>query len=90
MKTNYKYISSNAKYRPQYCDQPLYYLLAFVTKQYQKMQDEEKVSGWFGKLKEMLKLIPNVDEFLCEISSLGQKRFEDTKGYKILFGKGRI
>lgn len=90
MQTNYKYASTDAKYRPQYCAQPLYYLLSFVSKQYQKMQSEEKTSGWFGRLKEVLKLIPNVELFLLEIASLGTKRLDGTKGYKVLFGRGRV
>ena len=90
MQTYYKYISVNAKYNPQCCDQPLYYLLAFVSKQYQKLQEAEKVSGWLGKLKEALKLIPNVESFLLEIAALGAKRLDGTKGYKILFGRGRV
>ena len=90
MQTNYRYISVDAKYRPQYCEQPLYYLLSFVSKQYQKMQNEEKVSGWLGKVKEALKLIPNVELFLLEIAALGAKRLDGTNGYKVLFGRGRV
>lgn len=86
----YHYISADAVYSPKYCVQPLYYLLSFVSKQYQRMQNQEKVSGWFGKLREALRLIPNVDAFMMEIASMGIQRIDGTQGYKILFGRGRI
>lgn len=90
VKTNYTYVSADAAYSPKYCVQPLYYLLSFVSKKYRKTQDEEKVSGWLGKLKEALRLIPNVDEFMMEIAALGIHRMDGNCGYKILFGRGRI
>lgn len=86
----YHYTSADAVYSPKYCVQPLYYLLSFVSKQYQRMQNQEKVSGWFGKLREALRLIPNVDAFMMEIASMGIQRIDGTQGYKILFGRGRI
>lgn len=89
-RVHYHYISVDAGYKPKYCVQPLYYLLSFVSKQYQRMQNREKVSGWFGKLKEALRLIPNVDAFMMEIASMGMQRIDGTQGYKILFGRGRI
>ena len=89
-KTNYRYVSTNAKYRPVNCVQPLYYLLAFVSKQYQRIQTENKPAGFLGKLKEALRLIPNVEAFTLEIASLGVQRLDGTQGYKVLFGKGRI
>lgn len=89
-KINYRYIASNAQYMPQYCDQPLYYLLAFVSKQYQKAQSQQTKAGLWGKLQEILRMIPNVDAFLIEIASLGQSRLDDVQGYKVLFGRGRI
>lgn len=89
-KINYRYATANATYAPQNCDQPLYYLLAFVSKQYQKAQSQQTKTGLWGKLQEMLRMIPNVDAFLIEIASLGQRRLDATQGYKVLFGRGRI
>lgn len=87
---NYHYVTTDAKYAPKYCVQPLYYLLSFVSKQYQRLQAQEKVSGWLGKLRETFRLIPNVDNFMLEIASLGLRRMDGTGGYKVLFGRGRL
>lgn len=86
----YHYTASNAKYSPINCVQPLYYLLAFVSKQYEKARQEEKNSGWIGRLREAFRLIPNVEAFLLEIQRLGVKRIENAQGYKVLFGRGRL
>lgn len=86
----YRYTASNAEYMPKNCEQPLYYLLAFISKQYQKAQGQQSRAGLFGKLREVLRMIPNVDTFLIEIASLGQKRLDGVQGYQVLFGRGRI
>jgi len=86
----YRFTATNAEYMPKYCEQPLYYLLAFVAKQYQKAQEQQSHGGILGRLREALRLIPNVDAFLIEIASLGMKRLDGVQGYKILFGRGRV
>lgn len=86
----YHYTKSNAVYNPVNCVQPLYYLLAFISKQYEKSRQEQTSSGLIGRLKETLRLIPNVESFLLEIQRLGIKRIENAQGYKVLFGHGRI
>jgi len=88
--SSYRYVSANAKYAPRYCVQPLYYLLAFVSKQYQQVQHQEKASGWLGRIREALRLVPDVDAFMLEIAALGVRRLDGTQGYKVLFGKGRL
>lgn len=87
---NYHYVNAGADYTPKYCEQPLYYLLAFVSKQYQKAQSQQNQSGLIGKIRELLRMIPNVDAFLIEIATLGQKRLDGVQGYKVLFGRGRV
>lgn len=57
-KVNYKYLKAGAAYSPEYCEQPLYYLLSFISKQYLKLKDEKEASGWIGKLKKMWALTP--------------------------------
>lgn len=89
-KINYRYAGAGASYTPKYCEQPLYYLLAFVSKQYQKAQSQQNPVGLIGKLRELLRMIPNVDAFLIEIATLGQKRLDGVQGYKVLFGRGRV
>lgn len=88
--TRYRYTAGDAKYAPVNCVQPLYYLLSFTSKQYEKARKEQKSAGWVSRLKDMLRLIPNVENFLLEIQGLGMKRIENAQGYKVLFGHGRI
>lgn len=89
-KVNYHYVSADAKYQPKYCVQPLFYLLAFVSKRYQNIQNENRPTGFLAKLRETLRLIPNIEAFTLEIASLGNQRMDGTRGYKVLFGRGRI
>lgn len=89
-KINYRYAASNASYSPKYCEQPLYFLLAFVSMQYQQVQKQQNSSGLLARLREALRLIPKIDDFLLEIAMLGQRRLNGAHGYKILFGRGRL
>ncbi len=86
----YRYARTNAAYRPENCVQPLYYLLSFISKQYEKAKQEQRQSGLLGRFMAALRLVPNVDKFIMEIDHLGRRRLDGTKGYKILFGRGRI
>lgn len=89
-KINYRYTATNASYSPKFCEQPLYFLLAFVSMQYQQIQKQQSSSGLLAKLREALRLIPKIDDFLLEIVLLGQRRLDGVQGYKILFGRGRL
>lgn len=88
--TRYRYTANNAAYEPVNCVQPLYYLLAFVSKQYEEGRKEQKSKGWINRLVDALRLIPNVENFLLEIQGMGMRRIENAQGYKVLFGHGRI
>lgn len=87
---NFKYISSDASYSPQFCEQPLYFLLAFISKQYEKAKEQYNDSGLLGRLWKILRLIPNIEAFQLEIAMLGQRRLTDVHGYKVLCGRGKI
>lgn len=89
-KINYRYAATNASYAPKYCEQPLYFLLAFVSMQYQHSQKQQSSSGVLARVREALRLIPKVEDFLLEIALLGQRRLDGAQGYKILFGRGRL
>ncbi len=86
----FEYAVSNANYAPVNCEQPLYYLLSFISKQYRKEKEAQKTTGFIGRLLNMFNLIPKVEEFFLEIQSLAAKRIDGTQGYQIFYGKGRI
>lgn len=89
-KINYCYASANAKYAPKFCEQPLFYLLGFVSMQYRQAREQKDSGGILSRIREALRLIPHIDEFMLEISNLSLKRLNGAHGYKILFGRGRI
>ena len=87
---NYHFIKADATYKPKYCEQPLNYLLAFVSKHYASVKESSSEEGLFGKHAKILRLIPNIDFFLLEMDKMGRRRLKDTQGYKVLCGRGRI
>lgn len=89
-KINYRYAAANAAYEPKYCEQPLFYLLAFVSMQYRQAQEQKNTGGILNKLREALRLIPHIDDFMLEIALLGHRRLDSAQGYKVLCGRGRI
>ena len=82
----YVYIKSGAKYSPQYCEQPLCYLLAFVTKLYQRTKDSD-TGGFLSKFAAIFKLFPDDPGLLLEISKFSRRRVRDRDGYKVLLGE---
>lgn len=85
----YTYVSREAKYSPMYCEQPLSYLLSFVTKLYQRSKNE--VSGGFLKrLSSLFKLFPDDPTLLHEVSKFGQRKIKNRDGYKIICGDAII
>lgn len=87
---NYRYISADAAYTPHNCAQPLYYLLAFFSKQYDIMQKEQESSSMINRLRKFFDLIPHFDEFTLEAAKLSHKRKLNAQDDEVLFGKGRI
>ncbi len=90
LRVHYRYSSVAPEYSPQDCAQPLYYLLSFFTGQYEQMRQNAQNSRFFKRMMDMFRLIPNIEQFHLEASRLAQKRCEKGKGYRILFGKGRM
>ena len=91
----YKYRNGSAQYNPQYCEQPLLYMLSFVAKEYEAAKNAPK-QGLLQKFKQKFavwfKLIGDNPEFLIEVSKLKRKRVADipAKGYQIFTGKNLI
>lgn len=89
-KVNYRYLKLGAEYKPKYCEQPLFYLLSFVSKQYLRIKEEKDESGLIGKLKKRFALTPKINEMLLEIQKLSHKKVENVDGYETCFGRGKI
>ncbi len=92
----YKYRNSTAKYNPEYCEQPLLYLLTYMAKEYYKLK-ETGPDGIFEKILKRLKgifnLIGDNPEFLLEVNTkLKRKRITENsqKGYETITGKNLI
>lgn len=84
-RAEYVYTKTGAEYRPKYCEQPLCYLLAFVTKLYQRTKSSD-TGGFMSKLAAIFRLFPDDPELLLEIGKFSKKRVKDRDGYKILTG----
>ncbi len=89
-KVNYKYLKAGAEYTPQYCEQPLYYLLSFVSKQYLKIKDGKESSGWLGKLKKYMAVTPKINEMLIEIQKFSYKKLDNMDGFETYCGRGKV
>lgn len=89
-KVNYKYLKGGAVYAPVYCEQPLYYLLSFVGKQYLRIRDEKASSGLLFKLMKLWDLMPNVNEFLEEIHCFEAKKADNLDGFVTVCGRGKV
>lgn len=85
-RAEYVYAKSGAKFSPQYCEQPLCYLLAFVTKLYQRTKSSD-TGGFMTKFATIFKLFPDDPGLLLEIGKFSKKRVRNRDGYKILCGE---
>ncbi len=86
----YRYLKPGAHYRPKYCEQPLLYLLSFVSKQYLAMKEEKDSTGFLSKLKRLIAVMPKTSNLLLEIQKMGNKKNSSVEGYKICFGAGKV
>ena len=88
-KVKYKYLKGGAVYSA-YCEQPLYYLLSFVSKQYMRIKDQKETSGLFTKLLRKWDLIPNINEILTEIQIFDYKKIDNMDGFRTICGRGKV
>ncbi len=86
----YRYLKPGAQYRPKYCEQPLLYLLSFVSKQYLNMKDAKDSTGLLRKLRKAFETVPRTSQLLMEIQKMGSKKNDGTEGYKVCFGRGKV
>ena len=83
-RANYRFRSDSASYSPQFCDQPLYYLLSFIARQYSA--NKIKKSPW-GRFTSLFNLFSNDPSLLLEVKRLAGGRMENKNGYRIITGK---
>lgn len=87
----YWYRNSEAQYAPKYCEQPLYYLLSYISKEYQLSLNAQPTSV-FGKLLKkfggLFKLISDDPSFLLEVAKLKRKQVKNkiSEGYLTISG----
>lgn len=86
-RANYKFCTNPVCYSPQFCEQPLYYLLSFIVKQYMGKKIEP---GFWGRLTSLFTLFSEDPSVLLEIKKLTAKRIENKNGYRIVMGKHLI
>ena len=91
----YRYRNSTARYSPKYCEQPLFYLLTYIAKEYEKAKTVASDSFWdklIRRFKELFNLIGQNPEFLLEVSRLKQKRIKDKPqdGFITITGRNLI
>lgn len=86
----YKYQKAGARYAPKYCEQPVYYLLSFVSKLYRDMKEDAESSGLLRKMKRMFQQIPENDIILQEMHKFKARKVDNVDGFVILFGKGKV
>lgn len=84
-KAIYSFVGKNAHYASKYCEQPLCYLLSFVTKLYQRSKSDENGS-FLKKLSAIFKLFPDDPALLHEVSKFAQKKMINRDGFKIISG----
>lgn len=89
-KVSYRYLRGGAVYAPVYCEQPLYYLLSFVAKQYRQLKSRKERKGLLANLLEKWNLIPNIDDLLDEIQMLNEKKADNMDGFVTVWGRGKV
>lgn len=87
----YWYRNSEAQYSPKYCEQPLYYLLSYISKEYNASLNAEPKT-LFGKIKKkfgnLFNLISDDPSFLLEVAKLKRKQVKNkiSDGYQTISG----
>lgn len=86
----YVYSKDFASYSPQFCEQPLYYLLTFVSKQYERLKNSIENASWITRFKKMFMVSPEANDLFVEVQKFAMKKKDNEDGYKVYFGRGKI
>lgn len=82
---NYRFWETDPTYRPVFCTQPIYYLLSFVSAQYQNSKRNSNILKKF--FQSIFNLFDNDPELYEEVLKLEKYRKSDFPGYKIVCGE---
>ena len=81
--------TANPFYHSKYCEQPLCYLLSFVTRQYARQKNSTE-NGFFKKLAIIFKLFPDNPALLLEVNRFASRKVNDKDGFSVISGKEYI
>lgn len=84
----YRFYERHPEFAPMFCAQPLYYLLSYVTRQY----EENKSKGnFFSRMfSALFNLFSSDIDLLNELKAMNKYRLTDKNGYRIINGKNNF
>lgn len=84
----YKFYEKHPEFAPMFCAQPLYYLLSYVTRQY---EDNKSKGNFFSRMFcALFDLFSSDIDLLNELKAMNKYRLTDKSGYRILHGKNNF
>ena len=81
----YKFYAKNPNLKPMFCVQPLYYILSYITNQY---EDNKKKGNVFKRfVSSLFDLFSSDKELFKAMKECGEYKLKDEKGYEIIQGE---
>ncbi len=81
----YKFYAKNPNLKPMFCVQPLYYILSYITNQY---EDNKKKGNVFKRfVSSLFDLFSSDKELFKAMKECGEYKQKDEKGYEIIQGE---
>ena len=81
----YKFYAKNPNLKPMFCVQPLYYILSYITNQY---EDNKKKGNVFKRfVSSLFDLFSSDKELFKAMKESGEYKLKDEKGYEIIQGE---
>ncbi len=74
-----------AKYQPQFCSQPIFYLLSFMTQCFERHRNSAR--GLTALLQSLSDFYKHNEEFFLEMKEIDRHRLKDTLGFKVICGE---
>lgn len=81
----YKFYSKNPNLKPMFCVQPLYYILSYITNQYENNKKKGNVFKRF--VSSLFDLFSSDKELFKAMKECGEYKLKDEKGYEIIQGE---
>ena len=81
--SHFRYYGNKPKFMPMFCVQPLYYVLTYVTNEYEWLQKQP--AGYFERIKNtFISYLKDDDEFFHEIKKVGKNIIHNENGYEVV------